>query len=419
MSLIKSNDNNIFAKGVIGNVRTAQEDCHGFELGTPNGDLFVVCDGMGGHVGGAMASRLAVDSIIGYISKERYATPIEALNGALQFANMQILGYADAHSEYKGMGTTACIVLMQESGVWIAHVGDSRIYLYLGKEKRLFRITKDHSYVQSLVDGGVITDEEAEHHPQKNRIMKALGIKLELSPSFNFENRAIHPKNGDVFLICSDGLCGMISDHTIKHVLGERLTLQQKGDQLVNLAMEGEIVQPGGQDNCTLELIEIDNSPYNTSEFKSYNPEGADEMVAAAPISNNERSADSVRDNVDGKKPKIVKYIVAALVLLVIVGIVCTCLFIIPKHRKDNTNSKDERTAVQVSETNDKGSEGQTISSTTEINSQENGNQKLAQEAQERVKKQLDSLHKSTPKEDEDKKGNMETRTQSNKKQKK
>ena len=276
MSLISGNESKIFAKGEIGNVRKAQEDSHGLKAGkerTPNGDLFVVCDGMGGHVGGAKASSIAVESIINRISEEKRPTPIDALNDALQFANMQILGFANDHPEFKGMGTTACILLLQDDGAWIAHVGDSRIYLYLGKEKQLHRITKDHSYVQTLVDQGIITDDQAEHHPNKNRIMKALGIKPELQPTFNYENKPIHPKNGDIFLICSDGLSGMIPDRTIERVLGEeKLTLQQKGDELIRLAMEGETVQPGGQDNCTLELIEVDNSNWKNSEFKSYSP---------------------------------------------------------------------------------------------------------------------------------------------------
>lgn len=272
MSLISGSESKIFAKGVIGNVRKAQEDSHGMRLGTPNGDLFVVCDGMGGHVGGAMASRIAVDSIVEYIGKEHYATPVAALDGALQFANMQILGYANEHPEYRGMGTTACIVLIRGTDVWIAHVGDSRIYLYLGKEKELHRITKDHSFVQTLVDAGEITDEEAEHHPNKNRILKALGIKPELYPTFNFEDKPIFVKNGDIFLICSDGLSGMIPDSTIERVLGEKLTLQERGDKLIELAMQGETVQPGGQDNCTVELIEIDQAVGKESVFHSYNP---------------------------------------------------------------------------------------------------------------------------------------------------
>lgn len=263
MGLTIIDSNNIFQKDVIGNVRKAQEDSHDIAALTPNGDVFVVCDGMGGHVGGKQASSIAVKSIIDYLKKERYHQPIQALNDALQFANMQILGYANEHPELKGMGTTACIVLLQDSVAFIAHVGDSRIYLYLGKEKQLHRITKDHSYVQTLVDAGQITDEQAEHHPNKNRIMKALGIKPDLSPSFDM----VKPKNGDVFLICSDGLSGMISDSTIKDVLVQNYPLEFKGEKLVDLALNA-----GGNDNITLELVMISNSPHQNSTFRSYNP---------------------------------------------------------------------------------------------------------------------------------------------------
>lgn len=270
---LTTNIDNIYKKGVVGNVRKAQEDSHDIFLKTPNGDAFVVCDGMGGHVGGAVASSTAVKSIKEQLEKEKYPSPIEALNHALSFANDQILGYASEHSELKGMGTTACVVLFQDDEAWIAHVGDSRIYLFLGDEKQLHRVTKDHSFVQTLVDAGEITDEEAEHHPNKNRILKALGIVPDVKPTFNYEGKPILPKNGDIFMICSDGLSGMIPDSTIERVLSEKdLSLAQKGDKLIELAMVGETVQPGGQDNCTLELIQIDNSPWKESEFKSYNP---------------------------------------------------------------------------------------------------------------------------------------------------
>ncbi len=272
MSLTTIDKNNFFKKGVIGNVRKAQEDSCDFAPMTENGDIFVVCDGMGGHVGGAKASTLAVESILAYMKKEKYANPVEALNGALQFANMQILGYADDNPEFRGMGTTACIVLMQGDDVWVAHAGDSRIYLYLGKERELHRITKDHSYVQGLVDAGEITDEMAEHHPMKNRITKALGIRPELTPTITPLNQPIHPKDGDIFLICTDGLSGMISDRTISSVLAESTPLEQRGEKLIALAMEGEIVHPGGQDNCTLELIRVEGSPWKSSQFVSYNP---------------------------------------------------------------------------------------------------------------------------------------------------
>lgn len=305
---LTTNIDNIYKNGVVGNVRKAQEDSHDMKLKTPNGDVFVVCDGMGGHVGGAKASTLAVEGILAFLNKEKYNNPVEALNGALQFANMQIIGYAGEHPEYKGMGTTACILLFQGDEAWIAHVGDSRIYLYLGKEKELHRITKDHSYVQTLVDAGEITDEQAEHHPNKNRILKALGVTTNLQPTFNYQNKPILPKNDDVFLICSDGLSGMIPDKTIKEVLSKKeLSIEQKGDELIRLAMEGETVQPGGQDNCTVELIKVDNSPWKESEFKSYNP-GKKKFSITGGFGS-------------GKKGLSSKLIAAIMVLLVMLGV--------------------------------------------------------------------------------------------------
>lgn len=268
MSLTTINSDNVFKKGVIGNVRKAQEDSHDMAIMTPNGDVFVVCDGMGGHVGGAKASSIAVSSIIEYLKREKYNDIPQALNEAIQYANMQIIGFATANPEFKGMGTTACIVVLQENEAYIAHVGDSRIYLYLGHEKQLHRVTKDHSYVQTLVDAGQISDDEAEHHPNKNRILKALGIRPEMTPTVN----VVHPKNGDIFLICTDGLNGMICDNTIEQAMKQDLPLEARGELLINLAMQGEPGYPGGQDNCTLELIKIDNSPWERSEFTSFNP---------------------------------------------------------------------------------------------------------------------------------------------------
>ncbi|MDR3327969.1 MAG: protein phosphatase 2C domain-containing protein, partial [Prevotellaceae bacterium] len=115
-------------------------------------EIFVVCDGMGGHAGGAMASKVAVDSVVDYISKKKYSDARQVLSDALSFANIQILGTAKENPELKGMGTTACVLLVKDNKAYIAHCGDSRIYLYVAKKKRLYRLTKDHSLVQSMVD---------------------------------------------------------------------------------------------------------------------------------------------------------------------------------------------------------------------------------------------------------------------------
>lgn len=320
MSLTIVNSDNVFQKDVIGNVRTAQEDSHDIAILTPNGDVFVVCDGMGGHVGGKQASSIAVKSIIEHLKKEKYDQPMQALNDALQFANMQILGYAKEHPELRGMGTTACIVLLQDTEAYIAHVGDSRIYLYMGKEQQLHRVTKDHSYVQTLVDAGQITDEEAEHHPNKNRILKALGIKPELVPTCN----VLRPKNGDCFLICSDGLNGMITDSTIEGVLKQNIPLADKGERLIQLALEA-----GGQDNITVELIQITSSPHTQSQFISFNPAS----IPPTPTDRNKRT----HTNHSSRIKKVALWLSAIVVFIV----VCILLTSIISYRSIKNQEED------------------------------------------------------------------------------
>jgi len=265
MSLIDFKEKNIFEDSVTGHVRKANEDVCDMAAQTPNGNIFVVCDGMGGYAGGATASKIAAKSIIDYLQREEYPNPQEALYHALEYANGQILDYAGEHVELRGMGTTACVLLLQDDKAWIAHVGDSRIYLFLGKERQLHRITKDHSYVQTLVDIGEITDEQAEIHPQKNCITKALGIKPDIKSEVALN--PILPKNGDVFLICSDGLSGMMSDTAIEDVLAKKTSIRKKGRKLIQLALDN-----GGLDNITVQLIQISNSSHTESVFKSYNP---------------------------------------------------------------------------------------------------------------------------------------------------
>ncbi|MDR2026479.1 MAG: Stp1/IreP family PP2C-type Ser/Thr phosphatase [Prevotellaceae bacterium] len=257
-----------FSKDVIsisdtGLVRKANEDnCYVTE--TPNGFLFVVCDGMGGHVGGARASAIAVNSIVKFLSKEHYAAVGQALEDALNFANRQILSVASEYPELKGMGTTACILLLRDDRAYFAHIGDSRIYLYCSRQQKLHRLTKDHSVVQGLVDQGVISEAEAENHPNKNRILKTLGIKKDIQPDIC--TMPVLPAKDDVFLICSDGLSGMVNDELLQHILEQKVSLQEKGDNMLTFAK-----QAGGTDNITLQLIHISNSPHANPVFVSKN----------------------------------------------------------------------------------------------------------------------------------------------------
>ena len=200
MSIINF-DNDVCALTDVGLVRDHNEDSNRMAR-TINGDLFVVCDGMGGHVGGATASQIGADSICQYMNSHECTIPQQSLTDALEFANSRIYATSRANPELRGMGTTACVALVRGDKVWYAHVGDSRIYYYDSKNIGLYRLTKDHSVVQAMVDQGLITEEEAETHPEKNKIRKSLGIKETVEPEPC--QMPLVPAEGDMILICSD-----------------------------------------------------------------------------------------------------------------------------------------------------------------------------------------------------------------------
>ena len=245
----------------VGRVRSANEDNLGEEQ-TPNGHLFVVCDGMGGHVGGATASSIAVNSIIEYFMREKYDNLILAIDRALSFANEQIYASALSNPDLKGMGTTAVVLLIRGEECFIGHVGDSRIYLR--SNGKLNRITKDHSFVQTLVDNGVIRDEDAENHPNKNQILQALGISSEVNGTVC--QSPILPKAGDMFMLCSDGLNGMVTDRDLENILQED-NLEVSTINLITAANNA-----GGHDNITASLVLIEESAHTTSYFQHFNP---------------------------------------------------------------------------------------------------------------------------------------------------
>jgi len=246
----------------IGNVRKANEDNFGF-METPNGPLFTVCDGMGGHVGGATASQIAVENILRIIANAPGDSPSVEINNAIVSANKEILDTATANPELKGMGTTCTVMLVTPASIHIGHVGDSRIYLLT--KNILHRITKDHSFVQTLVDAGAINESEAESHPRKNELTKALGVRQSVEPTVN--HHPIQPATGDVFMLCSDGLCGLVSDRMMEDILLRNHDLQSAATSLINAAKSA-----GGYDNITVQLVRVVSSPYSTSIFEDFSP---------------------------------------------------------------------------------------------------------------------------------------------------
>jgi serine/threonine protein phosphatase PrpC/LysM repeat protein len=232
----------------VGRVRQANEDYLGY-FNTLNGHVFVVCDGMGGHLGGATAAQMAVNSVRSFFEHRFYDFPREAMRQALLYANGQIHAAAQQDPQLRGMGTTCVLVLFRKGEVWYAHVGDSRIYRF--GNGRLERLTRDHSYVQQLMDQGLLTEAEAENHPRRNELTRALGTAREVI--VDVTSQPLIPGFGDVLLLCTDGLTGLLSDETIRLELAGGGSVQQRAVRLVERANE-----TGGYDNITVQLIQFE-----------------------------------------------------------------------------------------------------------------------------------------------------------------
>ena len=232
----------------VGRVRQDNQD--DYRAGELSGDAawLLVCDGMGGARGGREASESACD-VIERCFQEQYASkclPGEEetfLKKTLLSANRFVFQKALREEALAGMGTTAVCALVRSGRVYLCHAGDSRAYLY--RDGQLAQLTHDHSYVQELVDCGTITVEEAEHHPQKNIITRALGVDYRLEPEF--ATAQLH--SGDILLLCSDGLTNAVPKEQLEQLLrtGKFYDLP---DLLIRTANEN-----GGPDNITALLL--------------------------------------------------------------------------------------------------------------------------------------------------------------------
>ncbi|MBQ8737485.1 MAG: serine/threonine-protein phosphatase, partial [Bacteroidaceae bacterium] len=234
---------------------------------SPNGRVVAVCDGMGGQNAGDVASQLAVTVIQDILTDNTFASPEEAITRSIIAANQAILRRAAQDVSLSGMGATCVMIIIKEGKVYFGSVGDSRIYYIAGGMIR--QITKDQSYVQTLVDAGEITQEAAEHHQDKNQITNALGLDGMIPPVIG--QMPITPEPGAVFLLCSDGLSGMINNNAILNTVANRqLSLSDRAQQFVNLANAA-----GGLDNITVQLVEFPGvAPQNVSGYNSNNTSG-------------------------------------------------------------------------------------------------------------------------------------------------
>lgn len=235
----------------VGMKRNHNEDNY---LVLPDEKLFCVADGMGGHSSGEIASKIAVDELAEFFkltSHDVDATwPFKMdkarnydenrLATAIKLANVRIYERASADQKYKGMGTTIVSVHFASNQAYVAHVGDSRVYSFRGGQ--LKQVTEDHSLLNDYLKAKKLTPEEIEAFPHKNVIVRALGMK----DTVQVDVSRFEPQEGDLFLLCSDGLSGMVTDAQIQEVLASTPELEQACSRLIELANAA-----GGNDNVT------------------------------------------------------------------------------------------------------------------------------------------------------------------------
>lgn len=209
--------------------------------------LYGVADGMGGHKGGEVASTSARDDLLREL--EGKTPSVAALSGAIEEVNRQIYHQQEHDDALTGMGTTLSVLWMSDNFVYIGHVGDSRVYLLRDGEFR--QMTLDHSLVEQLVREGVLTEEEAQNHPMRNIITRAIGTDETVEVDVVVEER----RKGDLWLVCSDGLHGLVDDRQMRDAL-RQYAPEKAADVLLKAALDA-----GGRDNVTLVIVHDGEEP--------------------------------------------------------------------------------------------------------------------------------------------------------------
>ncbi|MEX5296394.1 Stp1/IreP family PP2C-type Ser/Thr phosphatase [Kocuria sp. CPCC 205268] len=230
------------ARSDVGRVRSKNDDS-----AYAGRHLAVVADGMGGHVGGDVASASAVMDLTSLDRADHRGDGATVLTDEIQNANQNLAKLVLGNSRLGGMGTTVTALLADQDELVVAHIGDSRAYRLRGDEFR--QITKDHTFVQRLIDEGRLRPDEAESHPHKNVLMRVLG-DVDASPEIDVET--FRPESGERWLLCSDGLNAVVRPETIQSVLGSTDDLNQIVDTLVELTLDR-----GAPDNVTVVVVQV------------------------------------------------------------------------------------------------------------------------------------------------------------------
>jgi len=237
------------ARTDVGMVRSGNEDNFYADADERRG-LFVVADGMGGHAAGEVASEMAVQIVsqtLAAVASAMDAAAAELMAKSLRDANRAIYDRMLAESDKQGMGTTASVLILSDHAFLIGQIGDSRVYLL--RDGVLTQLTKDHSYVQEQVDAGLLTPEQARHHPYSNVITRCVGANDDVEVDL-FRGEA---RSGDVFLVASDGLTGMVDDRRLL-----QLMVARTGPGRIVDALIAEANARGGVDNITAIVVQVD-----------------------------------------------------------------------------------------------------------------------------------------------------------------
>ncbi|MBZ0201613.1 MAG: Stp1/IreP family PP2C-type Ser/Thr phosphatase [Ignavibacteria bacterium] len=299
----------------VGKIRQRNEDYMECFV-SPFGDVFVVCDGMGGHEGGEIASRLAVATIKQAITSNPHglSSASSIIEESISLANMAITAKSEELNGLKGMGTTCVVLIVNGDRAFYGHVGDSRLYLV--RSNRLNLMTKDHSFVQGLVDQGLIGWNEAEDHPRKNEITQALGIFDKINPEVN--QKALQLYKGDKFILCSDGLTGPVPEETLLEVVTKYPPVEAS-NALIEAANNN-----GGPDNITVQIIEIANAKTLPLDKMTLPPEGAiDRSLVKTNATTKDFSYSASASNANlQKKRNFVPYIAICAAIVIITGLI-------------------------------------------------------------------------------------------------
>lgn len=232
----------------VGRVRSQNQD-YVFASDTGVGrlsNLFVVADGMGGHKAGDRASCSAVSVFLSSVKKSKDRNPVNIMRKALEKANAAVYKEANSSKELQGMGTTIVAATIDKDTLYVANIGDSRLYLIRGHEIR--QITRDHSLVEEMIRIGGITREEGRFHPDKNVITRAIGVRESVEADFFDES----VEENDILLLCSDGLSNMLEDQEMETIINSEPDLETAANRLVERANEY-----GGRDNITVLLAKM------------------------------------------------------------------------------------------------------------------------------------------------------------------